>query len=191
MGRLLPPSLLCILSNGPPYRCTPHACGGISWRPLLDSEVTRKTPPHPHSTCSPHPLSPTPCLAAIGTTRRRGNYQQERPDMSKDKKTLWGNVSYIKVDLDVAFTEVLFCFLFCFVSHSDLVVLDPNFITLVLGRTLTDSYHFKQPFIVTASTVHFLFFFNISHFLAEISSRKHQNFYNEDKIKISHIRFLL
>lgn len=140
-------------------------------------------------------LTPSPLPYSLPCCNRDNSEEEitNRRDLTcpKTRKTLWGNVSYIKVDLGVALTEVLFCVLFRFVSHPDLVVLDPNFITLVIGRTLTDSYHFKQPFIVTASTVHFLFFFNISHFLAEISSRKHQNFYNEDKIKISHIRFLL
>lgn len=70
----------------------------------------------------------------------------------------------------------LFCFLTQLWEFQSLI-----FITLVTGRNSTDSCHFKHPFLITASRVHFLFFFNISHFLAEISSRKHKKFYNEDK----------
>lgn len=56
-------------------------------------------------------------------------------------------MSYVRINLDVAVTEVAF-FLF---SHPDLVVSGPNFITSLVGRNSTDARRFKLPFTVVAS----------------------------------------
>ena len=85
--------------------------------------------------------------------------------------------------------EFLFVFVFCLFLVGWLVGFLAQLwefrslisIASVPGRNAADSCLFKHPFLITASRVHFLLFFNISHFLAEISSRKHQKFYNEDK----------
>lgn len=160
----------------------PRACDSVGWSPL-STWIQRSQERHSCFLTMPPSSSPQlPALFQEGQLLEQGINNVRDLTRPKKRHILWENLSYTKVDATVAFTPVFF--------FSPRFGKDPNFITLVIGDP-TGSRHFKQPFIVTASQVHFLFFFSISQFLAEISSRKHQNFYNEDKIKISHIRFLL
>ena len=57
--------------------------------------------------------------------------------MNKDKTNMVGNVSYINIDLDVAFTQVLVCFCFYFI-YGWLVVL---FSHPALGVSELDFYN--------------------------------------------------